>query len=74
MISQEEIEQGITVQTLLSSVAASINRDEVLRINVTRNAIWAGTVHAFKRRTYDASKQMMICFADSEGTPEGAID
>jgi len=63
-----------TLQGTLTELSSMINRQDVLRINVTRSSIWDGALRAFKRTTYSPLKQMMIRFADDDGLAEGAVD
>lgn len=63
-----------TLQAILTELSSKINRQDVLRINVTRSSVLDGALRAFRRTTYSPLKQMLIRFADDDGVTEGAVD
>jgi hypothetical protein len=64
----------VTVQMLLAQLAKEVNRDLIVRINVTRSSIWEGTLRAFRRKSFNPLHQILIRFADDDGVSEGAVD
>src|SRR6266568_1887399 len=66
--------ESITLQAILTELSSMINRQDILRLNVTRSSVWDGALRAFKRSTYSPLKQMIVRFADDDGVAEGAVD
>lgn len=44
------------------------------QINVSRDNILQGSLHAFKRRRFNPEARLDVIFVDSDGVGEGAID
>jgi len=44
------------------------------QINVSRENILQGSLHAFKRRRFNPEARLDVIFVDSDGVGEGAVD